>query len=47
MLGLEPFWFVVRLIHILGGVAWVGGVFSVAPSLRSVSVATMATTETR
>jgi uncharacterized membrane protein len=27
MLGLEPFWFVFRLIHILAGVAWVGGVF--------------------
>lgn len=27
MLGLEPFWFVFRSIHILAGVAWVGGVF--------------------
>jgi len=27
VLGLEPFSFVFRLIHILAGVAWVGGVF--------------------
>jgi uncharacterized membrane protein len=43
MLGLEPFWFVFRLIHILAGVAWVGGVFTfvvfVQPSAAAIGPA--------
>lgn len=43
MLGLEPFWFVFRLIHILAGAAWVGGVFTfvvfVQPSAAAIGPA--------
>jgi len=43
VLGLEPFFFVFRLIHILGGVAWAGGVFTfvvfVQPSAAAIGPA--------
>jgi uncharacterized membrane protein len=43
VLGLEPFFFVFRLIHILAGVAWAGGVFTfvvfVQPSAAAVGPA--------